>query len=160
MRQAVWSVNAGLPVTAVKSMNQVYDQSMAQTSFALVMLGIAAAMAMSLGIVGIYGVIAYAVSQRTREIAIRVALGAQAGELEKLFVRDGLLLTAGGVALGLVAAVGLTRLMASLLFGVSSLDPATFLAVPVLMVLATILASYLPARRATTVDPVEALKAE
>jgi predicted permease len=160
MRQAVWSVNAGLPVTAVRSMQQLYDQSMAQTSFALVMLGIAAVMAMSLGIVGVYGVIAYAVSQRRREIAIRVALGARGGELEKMFVRDGLLLTAAGVAVGLVAAAGLTRLMASLLFGVSSLDPATFLSVPLLMVVATVLASYLPARRATTVDPVEALKAE
>jgi predicted permease len=160
MRQAVWSVNASLPVTAVKTMKQVYDQSMAQTSFALVMLAIAAIMAMSLGIVGIYGVIAYAVSQRRREIAIRVALGAQARELERMFVRDGLLLTATGVMLGLVAAAGLTRLMASLLFGVSSLDPATFLFVPLVMVIATIFASYVPARRATAVDPVEALKTE
>jgi putative ABC transport system permease protein len=124
------------------------------------MLAIAGAMALVLGIVGIYGVISYAVSQRTREIGIRLALGAQAGELKRMFVRHGLVLAAIGVTIGLVAAMGLSRLMSSLLYGISPLDPLTYAAVPVIVAAATVVASYLPARRAAVVDPVYALKAE
>ena len=133
---------------------------MARTSFTLVMLVIAAGMALILGVVGIYGVISYAVSQRTREIGIRLALGAQGGELKRMFVQNGLMLASAGMAIGLVAAAGLTRLMSSLLFGVSPLDLPTYAAVPIVLAGATVLASYLPARRAAAVDPVEALKAE
>jgi ABC-type antimicrobial peptide transport system permease subunit len=115
---------------------------------------------MLLGIVGIYGVISYAVSQRRREIGIRLALGAQQGELRGMFVRSGLTLAGIGAGIGLAAAAGLMRLMKSLLFGISTLDPVTYVAVPVVLVLAAVLASYLPARRASAVDPVEALKAE
>jgi len=103
---------------------------------------------------------AYSVSQRTREIGIGLALGAQPGALKQMFVRHGLALAAAGVAIGLMAAAGLSRVMASLLYGVSALDPMTFVAVPVVLVAATLLASYLPARRAAAVDPVDALKAE
>jgi ABC-type antimicrobial peptide transport system permease subunit len=117
-------------------------------------------MALVLGIVGIYGVIAYSVSQRTREIGIRLALGAQPATLQAMFVRHALALAGAGVALGLLAATGLSRLMSSLLYGVSPLDPMTFAAVPLVLVAATMLASYLPARRAAVVDPVDALKAE
>ncbi len=124
------------------------------------MLGIAGAMALALGIIGIYGVISYVVSQRRREIGIRLALGAQQGELRRMFVRYGLALAGMGVAIGLGAAAGLARLMKSLLFGISPLDPLTYAAVPVVLVAAAVLASYLPARRAAAVDPVEALKAE
>jgi predicted permease len=160
VRQAVWSVNSNLPVAAVRTMQDIYDQSLARTSFTLVMLGIAGGMALVLGIIGIYGVIAYAVSQRRREIGIRLALGADPGELKQMFVRYGLTLAAVGVGIGLITAVGLTRLMKSLLFGISPLDPLTYAAVPIVLVAATVLASYLPARRAAAVDPVEALKAE
>jgi predicted permease len=158
--QAVWSVNASLPMASVQTMQDLYDRSLARTSFTLVMLGIAGAMALVLGLIGIYGVISYAVSQRRREIGIRLALGAQQGELRRMFVRYGLVLAAIGVTIGLGAAMVLTRLMSSLLFGISALDPLTYAAVPVVLVAAAMLASYLPARRASAVDPVEALKAE
>jgi predicted permease len=160
VRQAVWSVNSSLPVASVRTMQEVYGESLARTSFTLVMLGIAGAMALVLGVIGIYGVISYAVSQRRREIGIRMALGAQQGELRRMFVRYGLALAGIGVAIGLAASVGLMRLMKSLLFGISPLDPLTYAAVPVVLVAAAVLASYLPARRASAVDPVEALKAE
>jgi ABC-type antimicrobial peptide transport system permease subunit len=124
------------------------------------MLAIAGTMALALGILGIYGVISYAVSQRTREIGIRMALGAKKSELAWMFVRSALVLTGVGTAVGLGAAAALMRLMRTLLFGISPLDPVTFIAVPVVLVVAAVLASYLPARRTATVNPVEALRAE
>jgi ABC-type antimicrobial peptide transport system permease subunit len=160
VRRAVWSVNASLPLASVRTMREIFDESLATTSFTLVMLGIAGAMALMLGLIGIYGVISYAVSQRRREIGIRVALGAQPRALPWLFVRYGLALAGIGTVTGLAAAAGLTRLMKSVLFGISPLDPLTYTAVPVVLVAATLLASYLPARRAATVDPVETLRAE
>jgi putative ABC transport system permease protein len=159
-RQVIWSVNGKQPVFLVTTLKELYDQSMARTSFTLVMLAIAGGMALVLGIVGIYGVIAYAVSQRTREIGIRIALGAQPAGLLGMFVRHGLLLAGVGAALGLAAAAGLTRLMSSLLFGVQALDPLTYAAVSALLIAAAGLASYLPARRAMAIDPVDALRAE
>jgi predicted permease len=160
MQQAVWSVNANLPVADISTMQDIYGDSMARTSFTLVMLAIAGSMALALGILGIYGVISYAVSQRTREIGIRMALGAKKSELAWMFVRSALVLTGIGMAVGLGAAAALMRLMRSLLFGVSPLDPITFAAVPIALVAAAALASYLPARRTAAVDPVEALRAE
>ena len=160
MQHAVWSVNANLPVADVSTMQDIYGDSMARTSFTLVMLAIAGCMALALGVLGIYGVISYAVSQRTREIGIRIALGAKKSELVWLFVRSALLLTGIGTAVGLGAAAGLMRLMRTLLFGISPLDPVTFAAVPVALVAAAALASYLPARRTAAIDPVEALRAE
>jgi putative ABC transport system permease protein len=159
-RKAVWSVNSNLPVFLVRTLGDIYDQSMQRTSFTLVMLGVAGGMALVLGIVGIYGVISYAVSQRTREIGIRMALGAEDGALKRMFVRHGLILAAIGVSIGLGAAAGVTRLMSSLLFGVTALDPATYVAVPIMLAAAAMLASYVPARRVVRVDPVEALRAE
>jgi predicted permease len=160
MQQAVWSVNANLPVAAINTMQDIYSQSMARTSFTLVMLAIAGTMALALGVLGIYGVISYAVSQRTREIGIRMALGANKSELLWMFVRSALVLTGVGTAIGLGAAAALMRLMRTLLFGISPLDPVTFTVVPVALVAAAALASYLPARRTAAVDPVEALRAE
>jgi predicted permease len=160
MQQAVWSVNGDLPLAQVGTMQELYTQSMARTSFTLVMLAIAGSMALALSIIGIYGVISYSVSQRTREIGIRMALGAQRDGLRWMFVRSALVLTAVGVVIGVGAAAGLMRLMKSLLFGVSPLDPVSFLAVPLVLAAAAALASYLPARRAAAVDPVEALRAE
>jgi putative ABC transport system permease protein len=159
-RQAIWSVNSNLPVFLVRTVQDLYDQSMARTSFTLVLLAIAGAMALILGIVGIYGVITYAVTQRTREIGIRMALGAQSSGLRQMFVRQGLLLAGIGAVIGLGAAAGLTRLMSSLLFGVAALDPLTYAGVAAILVAAAAVASYLPARRATRIDPLEALRAE
>lgn len=160
LRQAVWSVNANLPVAEVRTIQEIYDQSLARTSFTLVMLAIAGGMALVLGIIGIYGVMSYTVSQRRREIGIRLALGAQGGELTQMFVRHGLVLAGIGVVIGIGAAAGLTRLMKSLLFGISPFDPVTYVAVPLILAMAAIVASYLPARRAAAVDPAQALKVE
>jgi hypothetical protein len=160
IREAVWAVTANLPLAQVRSMGELYGQSMARTSFTLVMLGIAAVMALLLGVFGIYGVISYAVSQRRREIGIRMALGAQRREILGLFVRRGLIVTGAGVALGLGGAAGFTQVMRALLFGVSSFDPVAFVAVPVLLGTAALIAVYLPARGAMSVNPMETMRVE
>jgi predicted permease len=160
VRETVWSVNPNVPLSSVHTLGYFYTQSMARTSFTLVMLAVAGGMALLLGIVGIYGVIAYSVSQRTREIGIRMALGAQRQTLISMFVRHGLLLTGVGIVCGLVGAFAVMRLMASLLFNVSPLDPVTYAAVTIGVVVTAYLACYLPARRAATIDPVDALRAE
>jgi ABC-type antimicrobial peptide transport system permease subunit len=160
VRQAVWSVNGNLPLALVRTLQEVYSRSMARTTFGLVMLAIAGGMALLLGLIGIYGVISYAVSQRTREIGIRMALGVNHREVTRMFVRHGLVLAGIGIAVGIGVAAGLTRLMASLLFQVSPLDGATYGAVSLVLAGAAVLASYLPARRAAALDPVEALRAE
>src|SRR5262245_11735833 len=160
VRQAVWSVNPSVPLASVRTLREVYDRSLARTSFTLVMLATAGSMALLLGIAGIYGVISYSVSQRTREIGIRVALGARRQEVTRMFVRHGVVLAAGGVAIGLVAAVGIMRVMSTLLFEVSPVDPVTYGTVALTLIAATAAASYVPALRATSVDPVDALRAE
>jgi predicted permease len=160
IQQAVWSVNANLPLANVRTVQEIYDQSMARTSFTLLMLAIAASMALLLGVVGIYGVISYSITRRTREIGIRIALGASQQKVRGMFVRQGLLLAGLGVASGIAAAVPLTRLMSALLFDVSPLDPLTYGGVSAAIVLACLLATYLPARRATRIEPVEALRVE
>jgi len=132
----------------------------ARTSFALVLLAIAAGVALVLGIIGVYGVISYAVSQRSRELALRMALGAQAGHVKGMVLRQGLLLCAIAVTIGLGLAFGLTRLMAGLLYGVSPVDPVTFLAVAAGLSGVALAATYLPARRAAGVDPMTVLRAE
>src|SRR5205814_742978 len=128
LRQAVWSVDANLPLANVKTMEDYARKSMARTSFTLVMIGLAGGMALLLGTIGLYGVITYSVAKRTREIGIRMALGAQEGQLLGMFVRQGLVLTLAGVAAGLVVALLAVRLMSSLLFKVSSVDPLTYAA--------------------------------
>lgn len=160
VQQAVWSVDANLPLANVITVQEIYDKSLARTSFTLVLLTIAGAMSILIGLVGIYGVISYSVTQRTREIGIRLALGAEQAKLAKTFVGHGLVLAAIGVACGLAAAAVLTRLMSSLLFEVKAVDPLTYAAVSASLIAAALLASYLPALRATKVDPVEALRAE
>jgi putative ABC transport system permease protein len=141
-------------------MQEVYDKSVARTSFTLVTLGIAGAMALVLGIIGIYGVISYTVSQRQREIGIRLALGAQGGDVLQMVLRQGAKMAVAGVAIGFAAALGLTPLMTSLLFGVTARDPQTFAAVAVLLMFVALLACYFPARRAMRVDPMVALRHE
>ncbi len=133
---------------------------MARTSFTLVMLAIAAAVALALGLVGIYGVISYIVSQRTREIGVRMALGAGRRDVRAMVLRQGMVLAVVGVVVGLVAAVGLTRVMSSLLYGVEPTDPITLAAVAALLTAVALVASYLPARRASRTDPLEALRFE
>ena len=160
IRQAVWSVNSELPLSRIRTMEEIFRGSMARSSFTLVMLAIAGGMALLLGIVGIYGVISYSVSQRTRELGIRIALGAPLGELKVMVVRHGLFLTAIGVALGIAAAAALTRLMVSLLFEISPVDPLTYAAVSAGLLTAAAAASYVPAHRASAVNPVEALRVE
>jgi len=160
VRQAVWSVDANLPLADVHTLDYYYRKSMARTSFTLVMLGAAGGMALLLGAVGLYGVVAYSVSQRRREIGIRVALGAQPQSVTKMFVRDGLVLTLVGVAFGLGAAFLVMRLLKSLLFNVRPVDPVTYLLVSLGLIASAALASYLPSRRAASVNPVEALRAE
>ncbi|HVH60524.1 MAG TPA: ABC transporter permease [Candidatus Sulfotelmatobacter sp.] len=160
VREAVWSVDRNLPLAEVHTLDYYYGKSLARTSFTLIMLGVAGGMALLLGVVGIYGVIAYSVSQRTREIGIRMALGAQQQKLTRMFVSHGLLLTGVGVMCGLLAAIVSMRLLTSLLFNVKPVDPVTYGAASLGLVATAWLASYLPSRRAATVDPVEALRAE
>ena len=160
VQRAIWSVNPDLPVADVRTLSEIYNTSMARTSFTAVMLSIAAITALLLGIVGIYGVISYSISQRTREIGIRMALGASQDNVRLLFVGHSLMLTCIGILCGAAAAVPLTRLMTSLLYGTSPLDPATYGVVTALLICAALLAAYLPARRATAVEPLEALRSE
>jgi predicted permease len=160
IQQRVWSVNPDVPLADVSTLGELYTKSIARTSFTLVMLCVAGAMALLLGIVGIYGVISYSVSQRTREIGIRMALGAQRQALTALFVRQGLWLTGIGVACGLIVALVTMRLMSAILFNVSPVDPITYVTITACVVATAWLACYLPSRRAATVDPANALRAE
>jgi predicted permease len=160
IRQAVWSVNPNVPIADVRTIREIVNRSMARTSFTFVMLAIASSMALLLGLIGIYGVISYSVSQRTREVGIRMALGAQQRSVKQMFLRHGLLLAGLGVVFGIAAAVPLTQLMSALLFGVSPFDPLTYCAVSLVLLIAALLACYLPARRATLIQPVDALRSE
>jgi predicted permease len=160
LQRAVWSINSELPLASVRTMQEIYSRSLARTSFTLVMLAIAGSMGLALSIVGIYGVVSYAVSQRTREIGIRLALGAQKHELRWMFVRSGLMLAGVGIAAGLIAASAVVQLMKALLFGIRPLDPWTFVTMPLVLAAAAVLASHLPARRASKVDPIVALRYE
>ncbi len=153
-------MNPNLPLAEVRTLDDILAASMARTSFTLVMLAIAAAVALALGVVGIYGVISCAVSQRTREIGVRMALGADRRDVRRMVLRQGAILAGIGVVVGLVAAVGVTRLMSSLLYGVEATDPVTFGVVAALLVAVALVASYLPALRASRTDPLEALRFE
>jgi predicted permease len=160
LAKATWSINPSLPLASVQTLQDIYDTSLARTSFTLVMLAIAGGMALLLGVAGIYGVMSYSASQRTREIGIRVALGAPSRAVTTMFLSHGLMLAGLGIAIGLAAALGVMRLMSSLLFGVDAADPMTYALVSLILMAAAALASYLPAVRAAGVDPLEALRAE
>jgi predicted permease len=160
VQRMVWSVDSDLPLADATTLGVLFTKSMARTSFTLVMLCVAGTMALLLGIVGIYGVISYAVSQRTREIGIRMALGARRETLTAMFVRQGLWLTAIGIAIGLATSFLTMRLMTSLLFNVSPLDPWTYTVATACVIAIAWLACYLPSRRAAIVNPVNALRAE
>jgi putative ABC transport system permease protein len=160
LRAAVTSVDKSLPVYALKPMTEYLRDSLARRRFNLILLTVFSGIALALAAVGIYGVISYGVTQRTHEMGIRMALGAKPRDVLKLVMGHAMLLTLGGVGLGLLAAWGLTRLMKSLLFDVGVTDPLTFLAIALLMILIALVAVLVPARRATKVDPLVALRYE
>jgi putative ABC transport system permease protein len=160
VRAAVWSVDKDQPVAPMVTMEQILDRSVAQPRFRTLLLTIFAALALALAAMGVYGVMAYFVEQRTREIGLRMALGAKAGDVLRLILGYSLRLTLIGVVIGLGASFLLTRLVASLLYNVSALDRATFAATPLLIVLVTLIATYVPARKAMKVDPMMALRHE
>jgi predicted permease len=158
IRQAVWSVIPNLPLAEVNTLNYYYNRSMARTSFTLVMLALAGSMALFLGVLGLYGAISYSVSQRRREIGVRMALGAGKSAILKMVTGEGIRLALIGVAIGLAGALGLTRFLSGLLYGVRPGDPATLVAVSALLIAIAFFACYFPARQAAKVDPMMALK--
>jgi predicted permease len=157
---AVHAVNTSVPLADVRTLEDAYRRSMAQTSFTVTLIGIAAAMALALAVVGVYGVLAYAVARRRHEVGIRLALGAQPGAVRALFVRQGLLLTSLGGIVGLVASAALSRWISPLLYDVTALDPLTYAISGAALAGGAILASLIPARRAASVDPMETLRSE
>jgi putative ABC transport system permease protein len=160
LRANVHSIDPDLPVHNIKTMDELLGSMMSQRRLNMLLFGILAGVALVLAAVGIYGVIAYSVTERTHEIGIRIALGAPSTEILKLVMGQAMLLAAGGVVLGLLAAFALTRVMSSLLYGVSATDATTFVVIAVLLPSVGLLASYIPARRAMKVDPMVALRHE
>jgi putative ABC transport system permease protein len=156
----VWTLDPDLPLFQVTTMDKIVAESLSSERFSTLLLGTLAVLALALGAVGIYGVMSYTVSQRTHEIGVRMALGAGEGGVLQLVVRQGMTLVLVGLATGLAAALGLTRVLGSMLFGIGATDPATFATVIGLIALVALLACYVPARRAATVNPMETLRLE
>jgi ABC-type antimicrobial peptide transport system permease subunit len=159
-RRTVRELDPNLPIAAMQTMERVVADSVVQLSFTMLALGIAAAMALLLGAIGLYGVLSYVVGQRKQEIGVRMALGARAGQVQGMVVASGAKLAAIGLVVGLAGAGALTRLLQGLLFGTEPLDPLTFSAMSAVLLLVGLAASWLPARRAAAVDPVESMRAE
>jgi predicted permease len=160
VQEAVWSVNKSVPLGNPRTMNDIIARSLLQKKFTMLLLTIFAGAALLLAAIGLYGVISYSVAQRTRELGIRIALGAQRSDVLRLVLRQGMTLVAAGVIFGIAASLGLTRLMATLLYGVSATDPITFFLLSAALVFVAFIACWLPARRASAVDPIVALHAE
>jgi hypothetical protein len=158
LQQAVWSVNPNPPLASVRTVDGIQADSMAQTSFAMVMLAIAASVALLLALAGVYSVVSYIAAERTYEVGIRIALGAQRSDVRALFLRHGLALTLAGLVLGIGAAVLLTPMMSALLYGVAATDPVTYAGVASVLGAVTLLATYVPARRVSRVQPIIALR--
>jgi ABC-type antimicrobial peptide transport system permease subunit len=158
VRETVLEVDRDQPVSDVRTMEQVFEATLGQRRLTMVLLGLFASVALLLATVGIYGSIAYSVAQRTQEVGIRRALGAQQGDILRLILLQGLRLVLAGVAIGLLGAFALTRVMKNLLFHVQATDPAAFAGIAILFVAVALAASYLPARRAARVDPMAALR--
>jgi predicted permease len=160
VRREAEALNARIPVSNPRPFSDVFAQATARVSFTMSLLGVASAIALLLGLVGIYGVISYVVGQRTREIGVRLALGATAPSVRQMVVRQGLVLAGIGVAIGLAASAALSSVMATLLYGVRAIDPVTYAAVSVVLVTVSIAATWIPATRAAAVDPARALRAD
>jgi putative ABC transport system permease protein len=160
VQEAVWSVNKSVPLGNPRTMNDIIARTLLQKKFTMLLLSIFAGAALLLAAVGLYGVISYSVAQRTRELGIRIALGAQRSDVLRLILRQGMALVTVGVIFGIAASLGLTRLIASLLYGISASDPLTFFLLSTAVVLVAFVACWLPARRATLVDPIQALRTE
>jgi len=160
VRERIWALDRQQPLYNVRTVDQILAQAVARPRFNMLLISILAGVALVLASVGIYGVISYSVTQRTHELGVRMALGATAGDVLKLVIGQGMLLAGIGLGVGLVAAFAVTRIMASLLFGVSATDPLTYLGLAALLGAIAFLACYIPARRATRVNPVTALRAE
>jgi predicted permease len=160
IRREIWNLDRNLPMVNVRELSSVVSSAMARTTFTLIMIGAAAGVALLLGAIGIYGVISYMVSLRTREIGVRMALGAQSVQVRRMVVRQGLTLASIGVVIGLAAALALSRLISSLLYGITPYDPATLASVTLGLLVVSAVASWLPAMRAARIDPIEALRAE
>jgi putative ABC transport system permease protein len=160
VQEAVWSVNKSVPLGNPRTMNDMIARTLLQKKFTMLLLSIFAGAALLLAAIGLYGVISYSVAQRTRELGIRIALGAQRSDVLRLILRQGMTLVAAGVIFGIGASLGLTRLIASLLYGISASDPITFFLLSAALVLVALIACWLPARRASAVDPIVALHAE
>jgi putative ABC transport system permease protein len=160
LRQAVAAIDKDQPVFVVNAMQELLDNSVAPRRFAALILALFGALALVLAAAGIYGVAAYSVSRRAHEIGLRVALGAQRGDVMRLIVGQGIRLTTVGIALGLAGAFAATRALSSLLYGVGATDPATFVSVPLVLAAVGLTACYIPARRATKIDPMAALRCE
>jgi ABC-type antimicrobial peptide transport system permease subunit len=160
IRNAVARIDAGVPLTAARTMTEVISSSMAQMSFTVVLLAIAAAVALLLGAVGLYGVISWVVAQRTHEMGVRIALGARPADVHSMVVRQGIAVTVAGIAVGLAAALAATRFMASLLYEIPARDPVTFTLVPLMLLAVSLAAAWMPARRAAAADPLASLRVD
>jgi len=160
VRNAIWSVDKDQTVADIDTMDHIVAEAVARQRFSMLLLGLFAALALLLASIGIYGVMSYSVAQRTREIGIRIALGARRIDVLQMTVKQALKLVGVGMMIGLAAAILLTRVLASLLFGISATDPITFIGISVVLLAVAILASYVPALRATKVDPITALRAQ
>jgi putative ABC transport system permease protein len=160
IRKEVWAMDANQPISNINTMEEIVAESIAQPRLSMLLMGLFGALALILAAVGIYGLLSYAVTQRTQEMGIRMALGAKTSDVLKLILTQGMTLALIGIAIGLIGSFALTRLLAGLLFGVTPTDAVTFISVSVVLIGVALLACYFPARRATKVDPLMALRYE
>ncbi len=160
IRREIAALDPNLAISGIRSMDEIVSDATAQVSFTMIMLAIAALMGLTLGAVGIYGVVSYVTSQRTREIGVRMALGAGAEQVRAMVMRESAVVTAAGLTLGVAGSLALTRFLEAMLFGVTPTDPVTFGSVTAALLGVSLLAAYVPARRAAGTDPMEALRQE